>query len=372
MPGTAPGDWRRFAGVGLSQKALKAAAARKTEIRHAIRVSAAVGAAFTLATLLRLPQGYWAVFTAVIVVQASLGATITASIERFLGTVVGAVAGAGAAYFHVKWPELGGLILCVTVALLSFLVSMRPALKVAPVTAVIMLIGGTTTHLDPLVAAFFRVSEITVGSLVGVAATLLIFPARAHASVVGGVQKIAGLQAHILEDYVLTLRGLAGPTDHLKAQDDLRAALAKLQAAMTEADRESATRLSDRSVSDALPRTLWRLRNDTVMVGRTLREPLPAPVLAPAAADMLEASARFLRAAADLLAGGARPDRVAFAEAHQAFQSCVEGLREKGVTRDLEFDDAARVFGLVFAIENLFGNLGDFEERIEETLAKKD
>ncbi|HWT52108.1 MAG TPA: FUSC family protein, partial [Caulobacter sp.] len=79
-----------------------------------------------------------------------------------------------------------------------------------------------------------------------------------------------------------------------------------------------------------------------------------------------------LRGTADLLAGGARPDRIAFAQAHQGFQTCVEGLREKGVTRDLEFDDAARVFGLVFAIENLFANLGDFEERIEEAVAKKD
>lgn len=372
MPETAPSDWRRFTGVNLSQKALKAAAARKTEIRHAIRVSAAVGAAFALATLLRLPQGYWAVFTAVIVVQSSLGATITASIERFMGTVVGALAGAVAAYFHTKWPEFGGLILCVTVALLAFLVSMRPSLKVAPVTAVIMLIGGTTTHLSPLVAAGWRVAEITVGSLVGVAATLLIFPARAHASVVTNVQKIAGLQAHILDDYILMLRGTPGPTDHLKAQDDLRAALAKLQAAVTEAERENASKLSEQSVSDALPRTLWRLRNDTVMVGRTLREPLPAVDLAPAAADMLEASGRFLRGTADLLGGGTRPDRIAFAEAHQTFQACVEGLRKKGLTRDLEFDDAARVFGLVFAIENLFGNLGDFEERIEEAVAQKD
>jgi uncharacterized membrane protein YccC len=371
VPETAPSDWRRFTGVGLSQKALKAAAARKTEIRHAIRVSAAVGAAFALATLLRLPQGYWAVFTAVIVVQSSLGATITASVERFMGTVVGALAGAGAAYFHARWPQFGGLILCVTVALLAFLVSMRPALKVAPVTAVIMLIG-TTTHLDPLIAAGLRVAEITVGSVVGVAATLLIFPARAHASVVSSVQKIAGLQAHILDNHVLSLRGTPGPTDYLKAQDDLRAALAKLQAAITEADRENASKLSDRSVSEALPRTLWRLRNDTVMVGRALREPLPASDLAPAAADMLEAGARFLRGTADLLAGGPRPDRVAFAQAHQAFQDGVEGMRKKGLTRDLEFDDAARVFGLVFAIENLFGNLGDFEERIEETVAKKD
>ncbi len=371
MPETAPSDGRRFFGVNLSQRALKAAAARKTEIRHAIRVSAAVGAAFALATLLRLPQGYWAVFTAVIVVQSSLGATITASVERFMGTVVGALTGAGAAYFHAKWPEFGGLILCVTVALLSFVVSMRPSLKVAPVTAVIMLIG-TTTHMDPLMAAALRVAEITVGSVVGVAATLLIFPARAHASVVTSVQKIAGLQAHILESHVLALRGTPGPTDYLKAQDDLRAALAKLQTAMTEAGRESASKLSDQSVSEALPRTLWRLRNDTVMVGRTLQAPVLAPELAPAAADMLEASARFLRGAADLLAGGARPDRIAFAEAHQAFQTCVEGLREKGVTRDLEFDAAARVFGLVFAIENLFSNLGDFEERIEEAVGKKD
>lgn len=370
MPETAPSDWRRFTGANLSQRALKAAAARKTEIRHAIRVSAAVGAAYALATLLRLPQGYWAVFTAVIVVQSSLGATITASIERFMGTLVGALAGAVAAYFHSRWPEFGGLILCLTVALLAFVAAIRPSLKAAPVTAVIMLIG-TTTHMDPLVAASLRVAEITVGSLVGVAATLLIFPARAHASVVASVQKIAGLQAHILESHVLALRGTPGPTDYLKAQDDLRAALAKLQAAMTEAGRESASRLSDRSVSDALPRTLWRLRNDTVMVGRTLREPLPA-ALTPAAGDMLEASARFLRASADFLGGGPRPDRIAFAAAHQGFQTCFEGLRGKGVTRDLEFDDAARVFGLVFAIENLFANLGDFEERVEEVVEKKD
>ncbi|WP_297511292.1 FUSC family protein [uncultured Caulobacter sp.] len=367
-----PGDWRRFTGVALPRTALKAAAARQTEIRHAIRVSAAVGAAFALATLLRPPQGYWAVFTAVIVVQSSLGATITASVERFMGTVVGALAGAAAAYFHARWPDFGGVILCVTVALLSFVVSMRPALKVAPVTAVIMLIGGTSTHFDPLTTAWFRVAEITVGSVVGVAATLLIFPARAHASVVASVQKIANLEAQVLDNHVAILRGTAGPVDNLKAQDELRAALARLQGAMTEADRESASKLSDRSISEAVPRTLWRLRNDTVMVGRTLQAPLPAPGLAPAAADMLEASAAFLRASAALLADGPRPDRLAFASAHQAFQGAVEALRREGVTRDLEFDDAARVFGLVFAVENLFGNLGDFEERIEEAVAKKD
>src|SRR3954469_864313 len=92
-PRDSQGDWRRFVGLELSRAALAKAATRKTELRHAVRVSAAVVAAYALATLLRLPQGYWAVFTAVIIVQGSLGATITASIERFMGTVVGALVG---------------------------------------------------------------------------------------------------------------------------------------------------------------------------------------------------------------------------------------------------------------------------------------
>ena len=119
MPEAGPGDWRRFVGADLSRRALAAAGARKSELRHATRVSAAVLAAYLLSTLLHLPQGYWAVFTAVIVVQASLGATITASIERFLGTVVGAAAGAAAAYVHTLYPAWGGAILAVTVALLA-------------------------------------------------------------------------------------------------------------------------------------------------------------------------------------------------------------------------------------------------------------
>src|SRR3954468_1594520 len=129
MPETAPSDWRRFVGIGLSRAALAKAVSRKTELRHPVRVSSAVVAASAPAPLLRLPQGYWAVFTAVIIVQGSLGATITASIERLMGTVVGAVVGAGAAMLHARWPEAGGLILAVTAALLAFLAAVRPAFK---------------------------------------------------------------------------------------------------------------------------------------------------------------------------------------------------------------------------------------------------
>lgn len=365
MPEAAPSDWRRFVGAGLSKNALAAAEARKSEIRHAIRVSAAVGAAFALATLLKLPQGYWAVFTAVIVVQTSIGATITASIERFMGTVVGAVVGAAAAYLHLRHPAFGGLILCVAVALLSFLAAVRPTFKVAPVTAVIMLIG-TTTHMDPLTAAMYRVIEITVGSLTGVAATLLIFPARAHGAIVQRVREVVDINAGLLSHYARVLRGQ--PSDLVAADqyDANRAIMAKLQTAMAEADRETASRLSLRSAPEALPRTLWRQRNDIVMIGRALTQPIAIPGLAEPAAAMIDAARNFLIQAAELIQMGARPDRLAFSQAHVRFQEAVEALRADGSIRDLPFDDAARIFGLVFAIENLHANLGDFADRLEE------
>lgn len=369
-PQTPLGDWRRFVGLELSRAALAKAAARKTELRHAARVSAAVLAAHFLTALLHLPQGYWAVFTAIIVVQSSLGATITASIERLIGTVVGGSVGACGSILHHRFPEAGGLILAIIVASLTFLAAVRPTFKTAPITAVIMLIG-MQVPMDPLVAAFHRVAEITVGGLVGVAATLLIFPARAHVTVVENATRVAGLMAELLEHYALKLKGGETQMETLPHYDAMLKALSKLQTAMTEADRESASKLSDHSVTDALPRTLWRLRNDCVMIGRALRETFPSPGLALPSAAMLNASATFLRACAALLSGGPRPDRVAFTQAHQAYQAAVETLREGGGTRALAFDDAARVFGLAFAVENLFGNLGDFEERTEEAAGQR-
>ena len=86
------------------------------EIRHAARVAAAVGAAFALGAIFRPPQAYWIVFTAIIVVQASVGGTITASIERLAGTFVGGLIGVGAAYLRAKTTLEEGLVLSAAAA----------------------------------------------------------------------------------------------------------------------------------------------------------------------------------------------------------------------------------------------------------------
>jgi hypothetical protein len=46
--------------------------------------------------------------------------------------------------------------------------------------------------------------------------------------------------------------------------------MANLHAAMRGADRETASRLSQRPAPETLPRTLWRPRNDIVLIDHAL------------------------------------------------------------------------------------------------------
>ena len=156
---------------------------RLSEIRHAARVAAAVGAAFAVGVIFRLPQAYWIVFTAIIVVQASVGGTITASLERLGGTVVGGLIGVAATYLRAKTTLEEGLVISAAVAVAAFAAATRPSLRVAPITAAIVLLGGATSHMGPITAAFWRVVEIAIGGAVGVATTLVVFPARARRAV---------------------------------------------------------------------------------------------------------------------------------------------------------------------------------------------
>ena len=368
MPRSEPA---RAARLGLSQ-AIRAAAAKKAELRHAIRVSIAVGVTFAISILLRLPQGYWAVFTAVIVVQASIGGTIAASRDRLIGTVVGAFVGAGAVYLKGTTALDQGLVLCAVVAVLAFAAAVRPSLKVAPITAVIVIIAGPH-DVGPLHAALMRTAEITIGGVVGVCATLFIFPARAHDAAVDHLAKTMRQVADLLALHREQLNGVDVADSIQSTQVAIRTSLAAVEAAMSEAVHETASRLSDRDVPEAVPRTLWRIRGDVVTIGRALDARLPPTVLEhlrPAVSDLLAAQSDRLRACAAAIRNRTVLDKAqAMAVAHSGFQEAVETMRVQGLTDVLGFDVASRVFGLVFAQENLFANIGDLSDRVTEMAA---
>src|SRR6185295_3075016 len=97
--------------------------------------------AYVLAELFALPQGYWAVFSASIVIQASVGGSVKATLDRVIGTIGGAVAG-GTVGFIVPHQNVVSLGIALLIALvpLTLVAALSPKYRIAPLTAVIVLL----------------------------------------------------------------------------------------------------------------------------------------------------------------------------------------------------------------------------------------
>ena len=63
-------------------------------ITHAIRTAVAATTSVLIARLVQMPEAYWAAIATLVVMQSTLGATLTLSIERIVATAVGASVGA--------------------------------------------------------------------------------------------------------------------------------------------------------------------------------------------------------------------------------------------------------------------------------------
>src|SRR5215468_10351859 len=125
---------------------LRALSRRRAELRHGLRIAAAGLVSYALANALNLPQSYWAVFTAVLVVQGSVGGSWKASIDRLFGTLLGAVYGAAiATVVPHENPVMVGVALAISLTPLALLAASNASFRVAPITAVILLLGSSTS-----------------------------------------------------------------------------------------------------------------------------------------------------------------------------------------------------------------------------------
>jgi uncharacterized membrane protein YccC len=334
------------------------------DLRLAAKVAAAAGGAFVLATLLNLPQGYWSVISALIVVQGSLGGTLVAAQERAVGTLVGAIVGGAAAFLHPHSLLTTSLTLVVVVAALAFAAAGRTMLKLAPVTAAILLVA-TANQPNQLAVAAERILEVMLGCVVGIAATFLIFPNRLDNDLNREARSIAA-------DLAALLRGAPGRRRDadaihllLGAQDAIRRKLAALEKTVADAKREPGAKLFAEARA-ALARTLWRVRNDAVAVERALAAaPDAGRELVGAPADtVILAAADLLDALAEKRDPG--PAKAALADRLAALDDAVVHLRDGESSADIDVAAAVPTLGLVFALRNLTGNLGDLADRLGE------
>src|SRR5258705_10262896 len=134
---------------------------RMTQLRLGLRVTVAVLAAFVVAQFLTVPLGgLWAVLTALIVTQMSVGGSLKATIEYSVGTLGGAVYAGAIAALIPHDNELSLLaVLALAIAPLALLAAVNPNFRAAPFTAVLVVLGATIVHSDPIGSAFYRVFE---------------------------------------------------------------------------------------------------------------------------------------------------------------------------------------------------------------------
>jgi uncharacterized membrane protein YccC len=331
-----------------------------------VRIIVASLLSLLLCQALRLEQSYVAVLTAVIVTQSSVGASLKAMIDRLVGSLGGAVWGVAILFvlnrleIRTEWLALTG-----AVAPLAFVSAISVSFRAAPLTAIILLFTTTSTH-EPLSAALGRMLEIGIGSIVALAVTLAVLPARAHGSLAESANRVLKSMGDLAA--IILIGPVANETEFQGLHDEMRKALNQTEAAATEVQQERAAHLT--SAPDPLPfcRTLRRLRNDLTMIGRLTAEPLPVAVSA-TLADA--ATAVFRRSGAAILGHQPAPPLAAYEAALNNYSEQVGELRRSGATRDLPDEAIGRIFGLNVALEQLHQNFKDLVDRVDELSGAK-
>ena len=138
-------------------------------LQQGMRTAVAAALAYWLTEWLRLPGGYWAAISAIVVMQSEVGATVRASFDRFAGTAMGAAVGWLTAMVWHNSIVVFALAVLVVMVLCSAL-KIKNAGRLAGVTiAIIVLIpySGAVWYI-----AIERFLEVSFGIVVSLGVAL--------------------------------------------------------------------------------------------------------------------------------------------------------------------------------------------------------
>lgn len=349
---------------------------RRPQLGLALRVTLAALLAFGAAQLLHLHLPLWAVLTAIIVTQLSVGRSLKTALDYLIGTIGGVIYGGVVTIFVPHGNEFELLaLLAVVVAPLALLAAFNPRLHVATVTAIIVLLVPTMTEVQPIDSAIDRVLEVGVGAITGLVVSFFVLPSRAMGMAMGCAARILELMADALRELLAGLtRGLDNDALH-RLQDGIGESLVKLGEVAGEAESERAVGLSPGLDAAPLLRTLLRLRHDLVMIGRAAGAPLPDVMqqrlggalkrVGVAATDYLRTSAEALRSRRHA------PPLEPLQQALTDYTNEVADVRREGLTRALSGEQIEQFFALGFALEQLQRNFRDLAMRLNERVSSK-
>jgi uncharacterized membrane protein YccC len=268
----------------------------------------------------------------------------------------------------VPHPTVLGLaaVLAVAIAPLTYAAAVSPSFRVAPVTAVLVLMISAQIGEAPIELAFDRLLEVGIGAAVAIMVSLLVFPARAHVLEVDEAAHVLDRMARALPAVMAGFRTKADSSENLRRQNEIREAVH----AFEEVAAERLISLAAQPDPAVLARTLLRLRHDLIMIGRAASAPLPdhlaarlGPILeefAATARDYLLASANALTCRHTISSG------VLVDAALAAYISEVASIEAERLMADLSVEERERVFALGFALQQLPRHFSDLARCLQE------
>jgi uncharacterized membrane protein YgaE (UPF0421/DUF939 family) len=140
-------------------------------LEHLTRTTVAAMIALYLANLFKLPNAYWAAITTLIVMQSTFGDTLTISGQRFVGTALGAAAGALLAAYVGPGVVVFGMGIFVIGIICAALRLGRAASALAGVTLALVVLVERTE--PPWKLAAHRFIEVSLGIVVALILTVL-------------------------------------------------------------------------------------------------------------------------------------------------------------------------------------------------------
>lgn len=335
------------------------------QARHALRMVVAGVTAYLLVFTLGLDVHFSAVITAIFVTQSNVGGSYRVAIEQFFAALAGAVcATAAVALIAPQDPVSTSIALIIALTPLTLLGALSSGFRVAPISAVIILLEQPDLELGTLTLALDRVLGVTLGCATGVVVSLMVVPARALPAVVETSGRVAALLARQVEVLAKGSPSTRGEHGALAAQ--VRENLVQLADLVEEAERERRGRTSRYSGAPRLLRTLRRLRHNTDMLRRAGRgagsDALPAGLIAPWR-QAAESVAQTLDGIAHILGGENVPEGFdTLTPAVRNYLNTLDKMRKSGEAAQLSPATLRRVFGIGFTLDQLRRDVADMIE----------
>ena len=335
-------------------------ARESASIKQGIKTGLAGTIAYAIYAIWHLPQGYWAVFAALVVTQANLGAAWRAALYRTIGSTCGAVAAA------ILIPALGqgqvgvGITLFILATFFGYLTALHSAFTAAGFTAALILVFGGTG--EPWHMAWLRVLYTVMGALIAFGVGSLLWPVRAR---IGLRLKLANIIEGSGTLYrALTSAAIEG-TDNEEEIRELDRKLHDLRRGVTQQMDEARSELAFSrfnraafstfvSLEDQVRRRLTAMAEDGTLYRHARVDPGLIPSL-PAVVEQTSQLFSGITTAVRTRTAGVSSSELD--SALQALNSDLDRLRKERVTAPFALDRMLPFWALVFNLKSVAQDL---------------